>query len=597
MTAPALARYIQGQGSVGADNLNTFQQTCDTISQLRSFVGLTGIQVFVRGGTAIADGQQGVFYWNAAATGPDNGTSIIVPVGSARGAWIRLTFAPPFATPQMFGAYGDLVHDDTTAINLAISTRLPVLFEAASSTGGFLTDGGHQLTTAGQFLGGSAIIRKKNATVQSVFYVPGTSSVTLNLRVDGNRAAIGTNKAVRCVQATRAPNLKIYGEYFNSPDDGVQVWNCPSLYVDASTWMHDNYNIGLEIKSYTYNPNGPSSTAIPWVGDPLYCSGTIYGLYERNNDTGLNNGTGVDFSEVNNSIRSFSDGAITATTPNFTTNIDTFTLADQGKVITIGGAGTGGTANLTTTILVYIGPRAVTLATNAITTVGPTASFSVYDAATIPVRDITVGGTYRDNVRGIWTENNDFGGEAINIVIDHPVIENNVTAGYVSYYGIGIIAAKNVAILGPVGHNIATADAGGVNTAFITLSASTGVTQNDSIGIVSPLLLEDSGLSNRVEYGMHLDVCTNVQVTGDRMTGFRTAEYSLGTLVTNFTRDNTLASYTVSQLNTLFPPAKCANGMRSFVTDANATTFGATVAGGGSTPLPVFNNTSNWKTG
>ena len=49
MSAPALTQYVQGQGAVSADGLNTFLQTCDTIAQLRSFIGTAGIQVYVRG--------------------------------------------------------------------------------------------------------------------------------------------------------------------------------------------------------------------------------------------------------------------------------------------------------------------------------------------------------------------------------------------------------------------------------------------------------------------------------------------------------------------------------------------------------------------
>ena len=92
MPAPALQAYIQGQGAASADNLNTFESTCDTIVQLRGFIGLPGMQVFVRGFLAIGDGGGGPFYWSPTATGPDNGTSIIVPTGSAIGAWVRLAY-------------------------------------------------------------------------------------------------------------------------------------------------------------------------------------------------------------------------------------------------------------------------------------------------------------------------------------------------------------------------------------------------------------------------------------------------------------------------------------------------------------------------
>jgi hypothetical protein len=90
MVAPALKVQIQGQTTASADNLNTYEQTCDIVAQLRGFVGTIGMQAYARGLTAPNDGGAGAFYWNPSATGPDDGTSVIVPVGAAAGAWIRL---------------------------------------------------------------------------------------------------------------------------------------------------------------------------------------------------------------------------------------------------------------------------------------------------------------------------------------------------------------------------------------------------------------------------------------------------------------------------------------------------------------------------
>jgi hypothetical protein len=52
--------------------------------------------------------------------------------------------------------------------------------------------------------------------------------------------------------------------------------------------------------------------------------------------------------------------------------------------------------------------------------------------------------------------------------------------------------------------------------------------------------------------------------------------------------------YTVSDL-----PSAVTMGMgaRSFVTDATAPTFGATVAGGGAVATPVYSDGTNWKVG
>lgn len=110
MTAPQLSQYQSGQASaVNGDQLNTFQQTCDTLAQLRAFVGTQGMQVFVRGSAAAGDGGGGSFYWVPTATGPDDNASVIVPLGAAIGAWALLpgTAVPSSVLgPFIFGAEG-----------------------------------------------------------------------------------------------------------------------------------------------------------------------------------------------------------------------------------------------------------------------------------------------------------------------------------------------------------------------------------------------------------------------------------------------------------------------------------------------------------
>jgi hypothetical protein len=90
MTAPALNQAIQGQGGISADNLNTYVQSCDVASQLQSFVGTQGMQVYLRGINSVNDGGQGDFYWNATGTAND-GYNNFAPFGAATGCWTRLS--------------------------------------------------------------------------------------------------------------------------------------------------------------------------------------------------------------------------------------------------------------------------------------------------------------------------------------------------------------------------------------------------------------------------------------------------------------------------------------------------------------------------
>jgi hypothetical protein len=93
MTAPTPQQFIQGQGTVSADNLNTFQQTCSNVTQLRSVIGLPGMQMFTQGLTVPGDGGARIYYWDSTSIGPDNGTTVIVPQSGVTGAWVAMTLA------------------------------------------------------------------------------------------------------------------------------------------------------------------------------------------------------------------------------------------------------------------------------------------------------------------------------------------------------------------------------------------------------------------------------------------------------------------------------------------------------------------------
>ena len=64
--------------------------------------------------------------------------------------------------------------------------------------------------------------------------------------------------------------------------------------------------------------------------------------------------------------------------------------------------------------------------------------------------------------------------------------------------------------------------------------------------------------------------------------------------------DNILGQLTANLPLTVatLPSASTAGvGSRAFVTDSSVSTFGTTVAGGGSTKVPVYSDGTNWKVG
>jgi hypothetical protein len=66
------------------------------------------------------------------------------------------------------------------------------------------------------------------------------------------------------------------------------------------------------------------------------------------------------------------------------------------------------------------------------------------------------------------------------------------------------------------------------------------------------------------------------------------------------TIDNLAAQFCLSgvyEVATLPGAASLGVGARAFVTDSSVTTFGSTVAGGGSSKVPVYSDGTDWKVG
>ena len=88
---PSPAVFSAGMSVVTADNLNTFVQTVSTFADLRNFPALSNMVVQTQGGNSVADGLQGVFYYNSSSVATDNNLSVIVPTGNIQGAWLLIS--------------------------------------------------------------------------------------------------------------------------------------------------------------------------------------------------------------------------------------------------------------------------------------------------------------------------------------------------------------------------------------------------------------------------------------------------------------------------------------------------------------------------
>ena len=149
MSVPTNAIVSNGIGSLQDDQINTFVQTDQTVAQLRTFVGKTGMGVFLQGATVPGDGSAGLYCWfNGSYT--DDGVNTIVPSAAAGiGAWKLATMVntAPLASPTFTGvpaaptaAVGtNTTQLATTAYVLASYAAPPAIGNTTPSAAAFTT--------------------------------------------------------------------------------------------------------------------------------------------------------------------------------------------------------------------------------------------------------------------------------------------------------------------------------------------------------------------------------------------------------------------------------------------------------------------------
>lgn len=107
MTGAVISR--QGQGAVPDSLLNAFVQSTTLATDLVNTPGVSGMNVWVTGTRAVADGGQGFYNWQPGATGPTSLPAVIAPVGST-GAWVFIPYPQSGGGGGTFPGAGNVIY-------------------------------------------------------------------------------------------------------------------------------------------------------------------------------------------------------------------------------------------------------------------------------------------------------------------------------------------------------------------------------------------------------------------------------------------------------------------------------------------------------
>lgn len=298
MAVPALAVQIQGHAVVTADNLNTYAQTCDTVAELRGFIGIPGVEVLIRGIVAPNDGGAGSFYWDASSTGPDDGVNVIVPTGSASGAWVRLTvtgtggqtsyafitteqlllaFSPTAVVPNGTIVFttgrtvegiggGEFYYNDTDRTTpdnggtIRVDTQGRRWYAIFPAAGPSLDLFGADPTGASDSAPGLLLFRN---------YALAINTATPNLDIPCNLTAGGTYISSNCYVFTGIDNLIVNGNgaslqntSSNSEDTGISWWCGGIGYVDDDNGVRSQCGWAINDTGYLIETAAVGSNSV-----------------------------------------------------------------------------------------------------------------------------------------------------------------------------------------------------------------------------------------------------------------------------------------------------------------------------------------------
>ena len=500
-----------------------------------------------------------------------------------------------YVYPEDFGAAGDGTTNDTTALQNAINTGRDVYLAAGKT---YLHTTALSVTTNYQWVGGPGILKTSGA-INSVNV--GGSSIGVKLSLNFNSPGQTTGYAIYISSADRVTFERAYlydafGALYVESANTVQVeWMWGIVRGPGIKWFGNATKRSdiLSINFCVLDP-GPDYYGFEWDGNCNSLNVKYMGLVCGASNT-TQSSYGFIIQNTVGGYKSATSGYIAGTT---------MTLGSApANPILVGMtvSGTGVTAGTTVT--------GITNPTNYTVSISQTVGSALY-----PVTLSTVPAFYPAIGRVGQVEIDYAKAAAIKILVgvDYDFVMPYVTGAAsdgmyvdpsIDSYNVRVTGGK---LIGNGGYGINNTTAGILLTSgSVQLTNNTSGATNGNVWNLAPTqavddyfylnLGGDKTLANGTSQINFYPTDYISHARSSRQLNFLmggTGIFQIGTTSANALAPFTLKTYTVATL-----PASPVKGWTAMVTDANATTFASTVAGGGSNNVPVYYDGTNWRIG
>ena len=497
-----------------------------------------------------------------------------------------------YVYPEDFGAAGDGTTNDTTALQNAINTGRDVYLAAGKT---YLHTTALSITTNYQWLGGPGILKTSGA-INSVNV--GGSSIGVKLSLNFNSPGQTTGYAIYISSADRVTIERAYlydafGALYVESANTVQVeWMWGIIRGPGIKWFGNAAKRSdiLSINFCVLDP-GPDYYGFEWDGNCNSLNVKYLGLVCGGSNS-TQSSYGFIIQNTVGGYKSVTSGTIAGTTLTLTTAPSSPIVV--GMVI----SGTGVTSG--TTITGLINSTNYTVSTSQSVATTPITAVPAFFPAIGRVGQVEIDYAKSAAIRVLSGVDYDFVMPYVTgSVSDGLYVDSNIDS-----YNVRVSGGK---FIGNGGYGINNTTAGILlMSGSVQLTNNTSGATNGNVWNLAPTQAVDDyfylnlgGDKTLASGTSQINFYPNDYISHNRASPRKVRFYIGGVEVFTVGADSVdslipfkLKTYTVATL-----PGSPVKGWTAMVTDANATTFASTVAGGGSNNVPVYYDGTNWRIG